>query len=534
MEQIPSEETVRLLHNLLETNRVKMELGQRDRKRLKMDRPVLFIANHTWGEVEEWALLSQLLEVGHPVRILSERIPAEPVLRPYYHRPVGNSLLGTEAYADNICQALQQLTREGFSVLLCLHFTDRSLDTLVRNRLLNKLMKRIRQVQVPMVPIRLKSPIPTFLRPGLGSKVAMRLHRGEPLRLVIRVGSPITVPEQQKFEKAGELRRFLQSRIFSLGTELDVPVFYAIRQLFRREGQPLALADPVPAEVVREEIGRLSPDQRIAAQGPYDILIAEARQIPHTLREIGRLREQTFREVGEGTGKSFDLDEYDLYYHQLILWHRETGEIAGGYRMGLGDVIFERYGANGFYISSLFRIGKGFFPILPAAVELGRSFVVPAHQRQRLPLFLLWKGILYFLFKNPQYRYLYGPVSISKYYSNISRGLIVAFIRKYYFDHDLAAHLRPRKPFRFKVDKVDVEMLASHLGEELQSLDSLIEDIEPAHIRMPVLVRQYLKLKARFISFNVDPNFSDVLDGFILLNWKDIPADVLEALRKEV
>ncbi len=533
MEQTPLEKTVALLHSLLETNRVKMEVGQRDRKRLPSDKPVLFISNQTLGAVEEWALMALLLEAGHPVRVLSDRTPADKALSPFYHRPEGHALWGTDAYADNLCQALRQLTQSGFSVLLCLHFNDRSLDTLVRNRLLNKIMKRIRQVQVLVVPIRLKSTIPPFLRPGLGSKVAMRLHRGEPIRLVVRVGSPISVAEQEKFEKAGELRRFLQSRIFSLGTALDVPAFYSFRQWFRREGQPLALAEPVPTDLIREEIGSLGAAQRIAAQGPYDILFAEARQIPHTLQEIGRLRELTFREVGEGTGKSFDLDEYDLHYHQLILWHREAGEIVGGYRMGLGDVIFERYGASGFYISSLFRIGKGFYPILPDAVELGRSFVVPAYQRHRLPLFLLWKGILFFLLKNPQYRYLYGPVSISKYYSHISRGLIVAFIRKYYFDHRLAAHLRPRKPFRFKVDKVDVEMLASHLSEELQSLDSLIEDIEPAHIRMPVLVRQYLKLNARFISFNVDPNFSDVLDGFILLNWQDIPADVLEALRKE-
>ena len=131
------------------------------------------------------------------------------------------------------------------------------------------------------------------------------------------------------------------------------------------------------------------------------------------------------------------------------------------------------------------------------------------------------------------YRYLYGPVSISKYYSNLSRGLIVAFIKNFYFNHELAQYLKPKKPFKARVDKVDIDLLAAKLGDEIKNLDNLIEDIEPAHIKIPVLVRQYLKLNARFISFNVDPNFSDVLDGFIILNLEDVPESMIEALKKE-
>ncbi|MCB0640320.1 MAG: GNAT family N-acetyltransferase, partial [Phaeodactylibacter sp.] len=190
-------------------------------------------------------------------------------------------------------------------------------------------------------------------------------------------------------------------------------------------------------------------------------------------------------------------------------------------------------GGEGFYIHSLFRIQRGFFPIMRKAVELGRSYIVPAYQKKRLPLFLLWKGILYFLLANPQYRYLYGPMSISKHYSNISKSLIVAFIRKYYFDETLAQYLKPRKPFRAKVEKVDLEVLMDHFGNEMKLLDNFIEDIEPEHFRIPVLMRQYIKLNARFISFNVDPNFSDVLDGFILLDLQDVPYAMIEALKEE-
>jgi putative hemolysin len=342
----------------------------------------------------------------------------------------------------------------------------------------------------------------------------------------------VSPEEQRKLQKPGALKRFIQSKIFSLGSGLEVKPFFLLKFFQKTETQEEIIA-PVSPELVAGEISRLPSGCLVASQGEFDIFVVEPKYIPHTLREIGRLRELTFRSVGEGTGKSLDVDEYDVYYRQLILWDREAKQVAGGYRMGVGDEIFSRYGAAGFYISSFFKIKEGFHPVMKEAVELGRSYIVPAYQRKRLPLFLLWKGILFFLLKNPRYRYLYGPVSISKYYSRISRSLIVAFIQKYFFNHDLAQFLKPRKPFKPKVDKVDVEMLAASLGDQLQSLDNLIEDIEPAHIRIPVLFRQYLKLNARFISFNLDPNFSDVLDGFIILNLRDVPPDMLEALKKE-
>jgi len=217
----------------------------------------------------------------------------------------------------------------------------------------------------------------------------------------------------------------------------------------------------------------------------------------------------------------------------LIIWDREAKCIVGGYRIGRGDRIFQRYGIQGFYTYSLFKIAKPFYPILQQSIELGRSYIVPSYQKQRWPLFLLWKGILYFLLKNPQYRYLYGPMSISKYYSNVSKRIIIAFVKKYYFDNSFAAHIRPRTPFKSKADNIDVELLMNQMSEEVKALDSLIEDIEPNHFKIPVLMRQYIKLNAKFIGFNVDPAFSEVLDGLMILDMNDIPLSMLEKLKKE-
>lgn len=175
----------------------------------------------------------------------------------------------------------------------------------------------------------------------------------------------------------------------------------------------------------------------------------------------------------------------------------------------------------------------GFFPILQQAVELGRSYVVTDYQKHRLPLFLLWKGILNFLLANPNYRYLYGPVSISKEFSDVSKSVIVEFVKRFCFDGKLAKLVRPRKPFRVKTKSVNTRLLAEMLHGEFDALESFVEAIEPAHFKVPVLFRQYLKQNAKFISFNVDPNFSDCLDGLMILDLRDLPASTIEALKQE-
>jgi putative hemolysin len=247
--------------------------------------------------------------------------------------------------------------------------------------------------------------------------------------------------------------------------------------------------------------------------------------------EIARLRELTFRKVGEGTGRKRDMDEYDIYYLQLMIWDREKKQIAGGYRLGQGDHIFKKFGVNGFYTNSLFKLKRGILPTLKQSIELGRSYVIPDYQRHRLPLFLLWKGLLQFLVNHPQYRYLYGPVSISKHYSEVSKGVIIEFVRRNYFDHALAEYVRPRKAFKMKNKSVDVSILADHLKGEFEALEHLIEEIEPWHLQVPVLLRQYLKQNAKFIAFNVDPLFSDCLDGLMLLDIQHLPEGTIEMLK---
>jgi putative hemolysin len=226
-----------------------------------------------------------------------------------------------------------------------------------------------------------------------------------------------------------------------------------------------------------------------------------------------------------------DLDEYDVYYKQLILWDTDEKKVAGGYRLGLGNYITQRYGIKGFYTRSLFKIGAELLPVLQQSVELGRSYVAKEYQQKRLPLFLLWKGILAFLERNPRYRYLFGPVSISNKYSDISKSLIIEFIKRNYFDSEIAQHIKPKKRFQAEVKNVDIDILVETAENDIKLIDRYIQDFDPDMSGVPILLKKYLNQNAKIVGFNTDPKFSDVLDGLIFLDLKEVPSDTIEILK---
>lgn len=517
----------------LEKARVTLNLGDYDRKLLaQQNRGAVFVCNQLLPGLDEWVLTAVLSEYYHQPKILYPYpTPPPKAFRPLVFSPVRNHLtdpLSSIVFASKLAKAVEN----GEAVGISLDFSDNPLSHLGKNLLRTRILKQLRKAGVTVVPLHINA---DHLPGGLLRKaipgLPFQFTAGDtPLNISIRVGNAIPPREIERFERTRPWGTFLQAKIFSLGSPFDVKVEDFTEK--NQQGiQPLAA--PVDQELMQQEIAALAPAHKIAERGQFDVFIAPFSAIPNVMFEIARLRELTFRAVGEGTGKPRDLDEYDIYYLQLIIWDREAGRIVGGYRLGLGDQIFQRFGVNGFYTHSLFKMNAGFFPVLQESVELGRSYVIPEYQRHRLPLFLLWKGILFFLLANPQYRYLYGPVSISKDYSDASKGVIVEFIRRYFLDKQMSQLVEPRKPFRAKLKTVDTRLLAEHLPEGFEALDNFIETIEPAHFKVPVLFRQYLKLNARFIAFNVDPNFADCLDGLMILDIRNVPESMLEALQQE-
>jgi putative hemolysin len=229
-----------------------------------------------------------------------------------------------------------------------------------------------------------------------------------------------------------------------------------------------------------------------------------------------------------------DLDEFDLYYDHLFVWDKQAKKIIGAYRLGKGDQIIEKYDKNGFYIHSLFHLKDELKPILKQAVELGRSFVVKEYQQRPLPLFLLWQGILHFLMHHKQYKYLIGPVSISNKYSPLSKHILITFIKKYYFDHELARLVKPRNEHTVKIKNADPEILLEKSESDINKIDKFISEIEPQHFRVPVLLKKYIMQNAKIIGFNIDPKFNDALDGLMILDLEDAPKNTIDNLSKEM
>jgi putative hemolysin len=287
---------------------------------------------------------------------------------------------------------------------------------------------------------------------------------------------------------------------------------------------PLAAAmDP---DMLAAEIAALPAQALLASSGSQHVYCAPAAQLPCTLRELGRLRERTFRAIGEGTGRSVDLDPFDAYYEHLFIWNTAKREIVGAYRLGRTDLIGPRLGKAGLYTSTLFEYHDLFFKLLGPALELGRSFVRAEHQKSFAPLMLLWRGIGEYVGRHPECCKLLGPVSISNDYTPLSQTLLVRFLRQRNFDLLAPAMVRPRRPFRGRFS------LRSLVGavqpNDLDTLSALLAGLEPDGKGTPVLLRQYLKLGGRVLGFNIDPDFNNALDCLVLVDLRRTEPRVLE------
>jgi putative hemolysin len=398
----------------------------------------------------------------------------------------------------------------------------------------NSMMKFLRKIKVPIIPMFMSgtnSPlfhILGFFHPFLRTiQLATQLNMKDNSTVKIAVGAPI-LPMRTSSLTEKEYADFVRMNVDLLRKTLtkktDTPKTTNI------VSTPVAQSQN--KDIIIEEINRLAENHTLFRQGPFILLFAHPNELKYVMEEIGRLREITFREVGEGTNKELDIDKYDAYYHQLFIWDHEQETIVGAYRIGMGAEIITKYGRKGFYTDSIFRLGKPLNPILHKTVELGRSFIIKPYQGNSVALMLLWKGILQVLIQNENYRYLLGPVSISNDYLDISKTLIERYIRKHHFDYYHSKFVTPIK----ELPKEKFSFVKSYLKDvnSLELLDKLIIDLENKQRGLPVLVKRYLQLNAKVLAFNIDVDFNDCLDGLILLDLKNVPEKTLKMLSKDM
>lgn len=272
------------------------------------------------------------------------------------------------------------------------------------------------------------------------------------------------------------------------------------------------IADPELPALLAREVESLPRGQLLYAAGEYQVTVARHDQAPHLMREIGRLREISFRAVGEGTGKRLDIDVFDDWYQQLFVWHERSSEVLGAYRLCMTDEVRRVQGLRGLYTRTLFRYDDRFLDELGPALELGRSFVRPEYQGAGRVLALLWRGIAHLLAARPRYRMLFGPVSISSVYSEEARRLIATRLSTGQYRHPLCGRVDALRPLPALARGMD------GAEEDVKALSKRVSELEPDKKGLPILLREYVKLGGQFLSFSIDPDFGGALDGLVAVD----------------
>ena len=532
------------IDKILQIIGITIEFDESELNNLPKKGAFLAIANHPYGGIEGLILLKILCIVRPDSKLMANFLLKKiPNLSDYF---IGVNPFETVENSSSISGIKSTIIQLNSGIPIGIFpagevstyktkmqkITDRSWHPVV-----GKLIKR---ANVPVVPIYfhgnngLLFNLLSLIHPSLRTaKLPSELFNKQGHIIKLRIGKPVKPSELPFYDSPIKLLDYLRAKTYALGAGLDnEKKIFNPRTIFKIRKKSQEIIAPISVEDLDREIANLT-EFLVCSEKNYEVYICSSTAIPTILKEIGRLREVTFREIGEGTNKRTDLDEYDINYNHLFIWDKESKMIVGAYRIGKGAEIFYSMGKRGFYLSELFKIKKQFYPILMKSLELGRSWIRKEYQQKPLPLFLLWKGIVQFLSKNSEYRYLIGPVSISNWFTKLSKSLIVEFIRNNNFDHELSQFVKPRKNFKVDFSKIDKDLLTEG-SKTLKDLDSLISDIEITNMRIPVLLKQYLALNAKIISFNIDPKFSDSLDGFLVLDIETIPNEILKKLGKNI
>ena len=535
---------IEFLNAILDEFQIKFEIPEEDLKRLPKDSAYITISNHPLGGIDGILLLKLMLEREPNFKIIANFLlhriaPMKPYIMPVNpfenHKDAKSSVIG-------IKETLRHLS-DGKPLGM---FPAGEVSTYKDGKLMvdkpweEGAIKVIRKAQVPVVPIYFHaknsnlfytlSKISDTLRTAkLPSELLTQKNRV----IKVRIGKPISVAEQNEHKNLDEYCDFLRKKTYMLSNSFDDEKLLSIPNL-KISKEAKQIAKPANHNKILEEITEIKKgDFRLLQSKNYEVFLVTADKIPNILHEIGRLREITFREVGEGTNEAIDLDQCDNYYHHMFLWDEENQVIAGAYRMGLGSEIFPKYGISGFYLNDLFRFEPELNTMMSQSIEMGRAFIIKEYQQKPMPLFLLWKGIVHTTLRYPEHKYLIGGVSISNQFTEFSKSLMIEFMKSHYYDPYVAQYIHPKKEFKVKLKDADKDFVFNETEADLNKFDKIIDEIEPGSLRLPVLIKKYIKQNARVIAFNVDPKFNNAVDGLMYIRIADLPESTVKPVMEE-
>lgn len=490
----------------------------------------VIVANHPLGCVEGVILAELLLQVRNDVQILANQyLKTVPELDQLF---IGVDVFdGQNAHQANLTalrQAHQHLAKGGLLLLFpageVSQLVDKKSNKVTDKAWSHSVSRLIRKSRATSIPIFIEGQnSKRFYLAGKVHPLLKTLLLGRELlnksneKILISIGTAIKYKEvnglsDEQMTSYLRLNTYLQqeSTTHSPPADIKTPL--------------LPINDPVAIQDQLDDLAALEREHLLLSSGEFDVYCTPSERIPSIMHEIGRLREINFRNAGEGTGRNLDIDQFDRDYLQLFIWDRENQTLVGAYRLGLVDQLVDKHGITGLYSRTLFHFDQPFINSMGPAIEMGRSVIDEKYQKSMAPLLLLWKGIAAYVEKNPKYTHLFGPVSISNDYSERTRQLLAETMTLHYYHPEIAEFVTPSNPLPIEDKNWNTSMLTA-LGD-IQLLSRLIARIDEGK-NVPVLLRQYLGLNGKLISFNVDPCFNNALDGLIMVDLRQVPLKTL-------
>jgi putative hemolysin len=525
---------------------IDFEIPEEDLKRIPKTGAFITVSNHPLGGIDGILLLKLLASSRPDFKILANFIllkiePIKDFVLPV--NPFDNKKDEGKSSYTGIKQALEHVNNGNpLGLFPAGEVSTYSDEMLIQDKPWEEAaVKFIKKARVPVVPIcfHAKNSTLFYILAKLSdtlrtAKLPSELLTQKRRTIKVRIGNQIPVKDQDEYEDLSKFSDFIRMKTYMLANPYKKGLLKIITPTLIFPSQPKTIVTARPTEHLIEEVEQLKvSDATLLTSKNYSVFLADSQQIPNILHEIGRLREITFRTIGEGTNKAIDIDVYDAYYKHMFLWDNDAQRVVGAYRMGLGDEIYKAKGIEGFYVNELFKFEPELYSMLSKTIEMGRAFIINEYQQRPMPLFLLWKGIVHVTLRYPDLKYLLGGVSISNKFSNFSKSLMIGFMKSNYYDPYVAQYVHPKKDYKVRLKDEHKDYIFDASKVDMNKFDKLIDEIEPGSLRLPVLLKKYVKQNARLVAFNVDPKFNNAIDGLMYIRISDLPESTVKPVMEE-
>lgn len=478
---------------------------------------LVIVANHPIGSLDALALIKVLSTVRQDLKVVANRMLMSVSAMHSLLLPVDN--LSGMSKKQELSNIQNHLKGGGALLIFPAGEVSRLGPTGIKDCKWNSgFLRMAKKANCPILPIFIKaknSPLfygtSMIYKPLASLLLVTEMFKQRKKSLEFEIGASIP-PESYLIEnlKDKEIVNLIRKQLYRLTTKKTLP---------------LKTQTPIAVPECRKELKRAIEQCQLLGKthdGMHIHLYQYVGSSP-IFRELGRLREIAFRAVGEGSGKRRDIDKYDMDYQHLVLWDPMQLELVGAYRLACAQQIIQKHGREGLYTDSLFSYTDAMTPYLHQGIELGRSFVQPKYWGRK-SLDYLWYGIGAFIKSYPQYRYLFGAVSVSNALPEQAKAMLVYYYQHYYKSSiELATPNNELKLTEQQLTQCNILFNGNDVKEDFVELKHVLANMGA---QVPTLFKQYTELcnpgGVQFLSFSIDPDFNNCIDGLVLVDLKSV------------